>query len=83
MTKAEMITKLLNKFNLTETQATSIVETLENGDDVFHVGTFVFEVLFKFYCDNGEMPYGTATAKDGDPYEWITNALRDELGMVA
>jgi len=81
MTKAEMITKLLNKFTLTETQAASIVETLENDTDMFPVGTHVFDILFNFYCDNGEMPYEVATS--GDPYVWIADTLRDELGIPA
>jgi hypothetical protein len=31
--------------------------------------------LFEHFCDNGEMPYGTAKARDGDPMEWISKRL--------
>lgn len=31
--------------------------------------------LFKFFFDSGEMPYGTAKARDGDPTKWILNQL--------
>ena len=42
----------------------------------------IYEKLFVyFHFDTGEMPYGTAKARDGDPYEWIANKL-DDLGLV-
>lgn len=33
----------------------------------------LYEALFDYYCDMGEMPYGTAKARDGDPFEWVMN----------
>lgn len=30
-----------------------------------------YEDLFKYYLNIGEMPYGVAKARTGDPYEWI------------
>ena len=83
MTKVEMIAKLLNKFNLTEAQATVLVEALEEGGSIDDVDGSIFESVFNFYCANNEMPYGTAKARDGDPYEWIDNALREELELTA
>ena len=42
----------------------------------------IYEKLFVyFHFDTGEMPYGTAKARDGDPYVWIANKL-DDLGLV-
>jgi len=43
-------------------------------DDLYHA-------LYDYYSDNGEMPYGVAKARDGDPYEWISDRLADELGV--
>ena len=37
--------------------------------------------LFSYYLDSGEMPYGTAKARDGDPVEFIMDRL-DDLGMM-
>jgi len=37
-----------------------------------------FDALFGYYMNTGEMPYGVQKARDGDPYEWITNKLDDE-----
>jgi len=41
-------------------------------------------LYYDLYCLWVEdMPYGTAKARDGDPYEWIWNRLIEELdGLV-
>lgn len=44
------------------------------SDDLYHA-------LFDYYSDNGEMPYGVAKARDGDPYNWISDRLAQELGV--
>ncbi len=38
-----------------------------------------YEALFNMYLDSGEMPYGTAKARTGDPAQWITDKLHMEL----
>jgi len=38
-----------------------------------------YEALFNMYLDSGEMPYGTAKARTGDPAQWITDQLHMEL----
>lgn len=43
-------------------------------DDLYHA-------LYDYYSDNGEMPYGVAKARDGDPYNWISDRLGQELGV--
>lgn len=78
MTKAEMIKFLTGKYPINEAGAVQIISDLENEEDI---ECDIYDLLFGFYCDNGEIPYGTATAKDGDPVEWINNAVRSELGM--
>jgi hypothetical protein len=41
----------------------------------------LYEALYDYYCDQGEMPYGTMKARDGDPYEWVANRFdRDVQG---
>jgi len=37
--------------------------------------------LFSYYSQTGDMPYGTQKARDGDPYQWIQDALSDE-GLI-
>mgnify|MGYP003625486092 CR=1 FL=1 len=34
----------------------------------------VYDALYDYYSDNG-MPYGVASARDGDPYEWILDQI--------
>lgn len=43
-----------------------------------------YTVLFEYYSDLGEMPYGVQKARSGDPFEWITNRLAEEYnsGMI-
>jgi hypothetical protein len=60
-----------------------MLQKLLTEDDLFHIYNILqgnaaidcyedlFEKLFWFYCDANEMPYGTAKATTGDPYQWI------------
>jgi hypothetical protein len=41
-----------------------------------------FDALYEYYSNSGEMPYGTMKARDGDPYEWITDRLDQESGIA-
>jgi len=43
-------------------------------DDLYHA-------LYDYYSDNGEMPYGVAKARTGDPYNWVSDRLAQELGV--
>ena len=38
----------------------------------------LFYALYDYYFD--EMPYGTKKARDGDPYEWVSQRLDQDLG---
>ena len=40
----------------------------------------LYQALFDFYLDAGEMPYGVAKARTGDPYTWVTDRLGQDLG---
>lgn len=39
----------------------------------------LYEHLFDYYCTQGEMPYGVAKARDGDPYAWICEKFEEYL----
>ena len=41
-----------------------------------------YEALFNYYLDSGEMPYGVAKAREGDPVQWISNKLEREAGSM-
>ena len=42
-------------------------------DDLYHA-------LYDYYNLHGEMPYGVAKARTGDPFEWVTQQLDAHLG---
>jgi hypothetical protein len=54
------------------------VKQFEAGHDL---DDDLYDALYDYYVDNGEMPYGVAKARTGDPFEWITQRLVDELGL--
>ena len=37
--------------------------------------TEIYEKLFDYFCSTGEMPYGVAKARTGDPDFWILEYL--------
>ena len=42
----------------------------------------LYNALYDFYIDNGEMPYGVAKAREGDPYQWVSDHFADELASM-
>lgn len=52
-----------------------IAKFIDDGD----LDQDLFDVLYEHYLNNGEMPYGTAKARTGDPYEWVSERLSLEL----
>jgi hypothetical protein len=65
----ETIDHILNRFKFE-------VKQFEKGGDL---DEDLYHALFDYYCDSGEMPYGTAKARDGDPYEWVAQNLQSHL----
>ncbi len=43
----------------------------------FELGGPMFVDLYEHFVSNGEMPYGIAKARDGDPDVWIANYLEE------
>jgi hypothetical protein len=41
-----------------------------------------FDDLYDYFCRSGEMPYGTAKVRTGDPYLWIYDYL-DGMGLIS
>ena len=39
----------------------------------------LYDALYEYYLNNGEMPYGVAKARDGDPYEWVADRFCEEI----
>ena len=53
------------------------VKDFQNGDEL---SSDLYEALFDYYMDHGEMPYGVAKARDGDPFEWVTMKFDQDIG---
>ena len=49
---------------------------ITNIDDIEY-GSDVYDDLFDFFQNSGEMPYGVAKARTGMPDEWIANRIDD------
>jgi hypothetical protein len=40
----------------------------------------LYEALFDYYLDSGEIPYGIAKARTGDPHQWVYNRFQEDMG---
>lgn len=59
------------QFPMTDQELKTFIETGEE------LSPELFDKLYDYYLD--EMPYGTAKARDGDPYEWIYDKLEERV----
>jgi hypothetical protein len=66
----ETLSHIMNRFK-------HEVDQFEKGGDL---DSDLYYALFDYYSDHGEIPYGIAKGRDGDPFEWITDRLDQELG---
>jgi hypothetical protein len=57
---------------MTEAEIERFIEYGELSDELY-------DKLFEYYVNSGDMPYGTAKARDGDPYQWICDTVDYEL----
>lgn len=57
----------------TRAQVLQIAEVAVGLADIDNLPAETMDKLMEFYMP--QMPYGTAKARDGDPYEFITDAL--------
>lgn len=42
----------------------------------------LYDALYDYYSHTGEMPYGVAKARTGDPYNWVSDKLSQHLGVA-
>lgn len=53
------------------------VDLFVNGSDLSEE---LYDDLFEYYAFTvAEMPYGTAKARTGDPFEWITERFESDV----
>lgn len=70
------IEKILN-----ENEIIILQNCWKNSIDWEDIYPALWEKIYNYYVTNGIMPYGTAKARDGDPYNWITEQLEKDLEL--
>jgi hypothetical protein len=79
-TEADEVKGILEDFEKDEVEAILNKHNITSIEDI-ELGSDVYEELFAYYMDSGEMPYGVMKARDGMPDEWIADRL-DDLGLL-
>ena len=52
-----------------------------NFEDTGELDTDLYDALYDYYSHAGEMPYGVAKARTGDPHNWIADRLGQHFGV--
>ena len=80
--KAQLQKDLNEAFNSERDEVKAILDKhgIKNSDDIEY-GSDVYDELFNYFANSGEMPYGVMKARTGMPDEWIADRL-DDLGLV-
>lgn len=55
------------------------VKKFLNGDEM---SDNLYDALYDYYLDSGEMPYGVAKAREGDPYAWISDRFYNDVANL-
>ena len=69
----ESLNHILNRFR-------AEVRNFEQGGDL---DKDLYDALYDYYVECGEMPYGVQKARDADPMNWVAERLDIELGNAA
>jgi hypothetical protein len=75
----DMQEKLMRKFSLGDHDASDVLDFALGESEWEDLSDDVRETLYSHY--EKTMPYGTAKARSGDPYEFIGKALKTDLGL--
>jgi hypothetical protein len=79
----------LNEGLIVDPELESILDQFADSFKQFKAGGEIddnpefYEALFDYYLNSGEMPYGVAKAREGDPVQWIADKLDREVGGMA
>jgi hypothetical protein len=55
------------------------VEQFKAGGELDHD---LYDALFDYYSQHGAMPYGVAKGRTGDPFNWVSERLAQDLGVT-
>lgn len=71
-TDYEGLAELAEEVNMSAEERLGLFAFVDGTDDS-SFEDIVYDKLYELYWQ--DMPYGTAKARDGDPYEWISEKL--------
>ena len=66
---------------LTEIQVDILKIALKCNVDIEVLYPKMYNKLYCYYVNYGDMPYNIAKARTGDPYDWIVERLWKELRL--
>ena len=71
------MTEIYEKAGLTAEEMMQMPDHIEDylEDGSMFIFTDAYEKLFNYFLDTGEMPYGVAKARTGEPDTWILDYL--------
>ena len=72
-----MLNEICTEAGLTIDEAVMIPAFIAGDLDFY--GTPAYDKLYEYFCNSGEMPYGIAKARTGDPDLWMLEKLEEQL----
>jgi len=72
-----MFDQIMREAGLSEVEVDVTASYVEDDHDGCFMETNAYEKLYEYFCNSGEMPYGVAKARTGDPDVWILEYLEE------
>jgi hypothetical protein len=70
------VQEIYTKAKLTDAESGQMSAYIDGDLDFY--GTSAYEKLYEYFTfETGQMPYGTAKARDGDPDLWILDEIEN------
>lgn len=87
LSRTKVMVQKINENSYQKSKVNKIFEDIKTMDDIiemyptairqfFDTGEMedsLYDALYNYYLDSGDMPYGVAKARDGDPQQWIAD----------
>lgn len=74
LTELDEVEQILRRFGVTWKNIWDDPEVIERDTGAPGASELPFE-LYSYFCNTGDMPYGTMKARDGDPTEWVADRM--------
>ena len=74
-----ILDEIFKRANLDQFDIDEVMRILDDETDNDFYDTPAYRKLYDYFCSTGEMPYGVAKARTGDPDIWILEYLTDMI----